>query len=207
MKKLSLGFLFLFLMQFPQIAYTQSLEIMPGTERFFADVQFLKFFDQQYKVSIFSRTRLTTSYSGEQTNLFSGAYLNYTAFKGFGPSIVGRVSSFSAGVDVGIHYVKSNEKLTVFALPTIQLQETLSYSWFSIVRFTPSIQENWKLYSSLELFSNFNQAGHAFSVQRIRLGLMRKGYAYGLGVNVTETGRKVVLQDSNWGVFLRKSFN
>ena len=39
----------------------------------------------------------------DNSNLFSGAYLNYTTRHGIGASLVGKIASSGAGVDGGLH--------------------------------------------------------------------------------------------------------
>lgn len=184
----------------------QSFEFMPGIERIFVDAQYLKFLDKDYKFSLFSRSRATAEYDQPVTDLFTGAYVNYTTKSGFGASVIGRISSFNAGIDAGLHFFKANETFMVFALPSININNELLYSWFSIMRFTPHINEKWKLYTSLELFSAFIQQGHLSSVQRIRLGIDRQGYQFGLAVNIAERGNNLKDTDTNPGIFLRKQF-
>ena len=178
---------------------------MPGTERIFVDAQWLKTFDEEQKWSLFSRSRATVDYE-ENTNLFVGAYLNYTTKSGFGGTLVGRISTLSAGGDAGIHYFKVKDSFLIYALASIQLQSELAYSWFSILRFTPSLSDRWKLYSSLELFSNFRSDGHVASVQRVRIGLDQKGYQFGLAINLSGLGNDYGMTDTNPGIFLRKQF-
>ena len=183
----------------------QSLELMPGTERVFADAQWLKTFDSENRWSLFSRARATADYDGN-TNLFMGAYLNYTTPSGFGGTIVGRISSFEAGADAGIHFFKANSKFLIYALASVALQSDFAASWFSIMRFTPQLDDRWKLYSSLELFTRFTSEGHSASVQRIRLGVDRKGYQFGLAANLSGLGREYETTDFNPGIFFRKQF-
>ena len=63
----------LFFLSLSNFFFAQSLEIMAGDQRIFADVQWLKFIDTPKQWSIFSRTRATVDYEN-QTNLFSGAF-------------------------------------------------------------------------------------------------------------------------------------
>ena len=183
----------------------QSLEIMPGTERIFADAQWLKFFDEKQKWSLFSRARATVDYDNN-TNLFLGGYLNYTTSSGFGGTVVGRISSLGAGGDVGAHFFRASNKFIVYALASVAINSELGYSWFSIMRYTPPLGEKWKLYTSLELFSNFNAQGHVASVQRLRAGADINGYQFGLGLNLAGFGQMYENTDVNPGVFIRKQF-
>ena len=168
------------------------------------DAQYLKFFDEGRRVSLFSRARATTAYNEQNTDLFTGAYLNYTTRSGFGGTFLGRISSRSSGVDIGVHYFKASKTFMVYALHAINLNDELLYSWFSIIRFTPWLKENWKLYSSLELFSAFGTIGHLSSVQRIRLGMDTKGYQFGLALNLNHS--RFAETDINPGIFFRRQF-
>lgn len=182
----------------------QSFEVMPGLERIFMDAQYLKFFDEEHQVSLFSRARATAEYTEQSTNLFTGAYLNYTTKKGLGATFLGRVSTLGSGMDVGIHYFKASSSFMVYALPSINLNKDLLYSWFSIIRYTPSIGGSWKLYTSLELFSAFDALGHLGSVQRLRVGADQKGYQVGFALNLGES--RMSEMDINPGIFFRKQF-
>jgi hypothetical protein len=183
----------------------QSFELMPGTERIFIDAQWLKTFDEERKWSLFSRSRATVD-NDENTNLFTGAYVNYTTKSGFGGTVVGRISSLGAGGDAGIHFFKAKASFMIYALASVDISSAFAYSWFSIVRYTPKLNNKWRLYSSLELFSNFNTDGHVASVQRIRAGLDRNGYQFGLALNLSALGQDYSATDSNPGIFLRKQF-
>lgn len=165
----------------------QSLEIMVGHEGLFADAQWLKFLDEKKHVSIFSRTRATVNYEN-QTNLFSGAYLNYTLKNGLGASLVGKIGNSGAGADAGIHIFTAKKNWMLFGLASMGLQEEFQYSWFSIFRYTPRITDEWKFYSSLELFSLFESGNHLISVQRIRLGMDYQQFQFGIASNFTEIG-------------------
>ena len=183
----------------------QSLELMSGTERIFADAQWLRTLDEDKKWSLFSRTRATVDYE-ENTNLFTGGYLNYTTPSGIGGTILGRISSQSAGSDAGVHFFKANAEVMLFALASVELSKELSYSWFSILRFIPSLSDRWKLFTGLELFTNFGEEGHVASVQRLRLGLSREGYQFGFGLNLSGIGKNYEETDTNPGIFIRKQF-
>lgn len=188
-------------------SWGQSFEFMPGTKRIFMDAQWLKTFDKERHFSLFSRSRATTEYDQNTlTDLFTGAYFNYTTQLGLGGTILGRISSRSSGVDAGLHYFKATPNLSIFALASIQLSKRLAYGWFSIIRFTPAIGEKWRLYTSLELVSNFNADGHLSSIQRIRGGFIFQGYQFGLAINLSGVGRNYQIRDENPGLFFRKSF-
>ncbi len=187
------------------LSHAQSFEVMTGTKRVFIDAQYLKFVSpENNKISLFSRARATSGYNEQVTDLFMGAYLNYTSKSGLGGTILGRISSNAAGVDLGVHYFKATKSFMIYALPSININNELLYSWFSILRFTPDLKKGWKLYTSLELFSAFKQIGHLSSVQRLRLGLTKNTYQFGLSVNISES--RFSDTDINPGLFFRKQF-
>ena len=153
---------------------------------------------------MFSRTTATIDYNNN-TSLFSGAYLNYTSKSGFGGSLVGRVTGNGASTDIGVHFSKLKSDWMLFALSSISIKSELEYSWFSIFRYTPTLKNDWKLYSGLELFTLFNQNNHVISVQRIRLGLDYHGFQFGVGGNIAHLGTDWE-SGTNIGGFIRKTF-
>lgn len=189
----------------PASAWAQSIEFMPGTERIFADIQWLKPFDDAGKWSLFSRARATVDYEN-QTDLLTGAYVNYTTTSGLGATVVGRISSRGGGGEFGVHYFRAKGSFMVYALTSIEMADNPFFAWFSIMRYTPTITEKWGLYSSLELYSSFDREGHLGSVQRIRLGLSRIHWQFGAGINLAGYGRGYENQDRNPGFFIRRQF-
>ena len=182
----------------------QSLEIMAGSDGVFMDVQYLKFIDKHKRFSVFSRSRSMTDYAGEEIDMFSGAYLNYTTQCGFGASLVGRIASSSSGVDVGLHYFKSNKTWMIYALPTIHIDDNLLYSWFSIVRYTRERSESSNWIFGYELFTAFGEDGHLSTVQRLRGGLEINGFQFGPALNhqLFESHEDKI----NFGIFIKKQF-
>ncbi len=189
----------------PIMGLSQSFELMTG-KRVFIDAQFLTVLGSAASWSMFSRARATAEYDRPTTQLFSGAYLNYTRPSGLGLSAVGRISSSGSGMDVGPHYFKATPHWMLYALPSVHLGSEWSYNWFSIFRYTPRIGEEWRLYASLELFSSFRHSIHQVSVQRLRLGVDRKNWQLGLALNLRQARLGLGQDDQNPGIFLRKSF-
>lgn len=182
----------------------QSIEFMVGDNGKFLDVQWLKFIDTSYHWSVFSRTRATADYE-DKTDLFTGAYLNYTTKTGFGLSLVGKIGSSGSGADAGIHYFKKKTKWVFFGLASAGAKSNFEYSWFSIFRYTPAISDKWKLYFSLELFTLFQDDLHLISVQRMRLGLGYKGFQFGVADNLSQTGDDFSSKN-NFGGYVGISF-
>ncbi|MEL6142260.1 MAG: hypothetical protein AAFU67_11640, partial [Bacteroidota bacterium] len=70
----------------------QSIELMPGTYALFTDVQFFEPIVPNYRLSLFSRTRIALNYDNE-ADFFSAAYANYTSPIKLGVSLVGRIGN------------------------------------------------------------------------------------------------------------------
>lgn len=187
------------------ILYTQSVELMPGNQYLFTDVQFLGNFDQGYKFTLFNRTRVQIDYD-DQVDFFSAAYLNYTTNFGLGITSIARINNQGSNIDVGIHFLKNTKNISFFGIASFSLTEDNTLSWFSILRYRPVISEQWKFYSSLELFTVLNQSGHAASIQRIRIGMDHQTYQFGLATNLLALGNKFDFFNNNYGVFIRKEF-
>ena len=196
----------IFSMALPCKSSTQSFEWMAGHQRIFLDAQYLKFFDQDRQWSLFSRSRASADYSGDQRNIFLGVYLNRSFQNGLGASMVGRISSIGTGIDLGPHWFKANKEWMIFALPSVKIADELQYQWFSISRWTPFINDNWNYYFGLELFSAFHQDQHVVSVQRLRMGAQYINYQFGMGLNNSQLGKNWGAFDHNLGIFFKTNF-
>ena len=203
MSRTTNSILFLLLIQLGLKA--QSVELMPSTEYLFADIQLLKPFDRSYRFTLFSRTRIQVDYK-EQVNFFSGAYFSYTQKNGWGTTFLSRVNNTGTGADGGIHYNRNSTNWSFFGLLAKDLTEIGGYSWFSILRYRFRLNETWKAYCSLELFTAMDDGNHIASLQRIRLGLDRADYQFGLGFNWLELGNDFLFINDTYGIFIRKEF-
>lgn len=187
-------------------AGAQSLELMAGDKGLFADIQYLRpLFGETYRFSVFARTRGTLSYENK-ANLLAAAYFNYTSKYGIGASILGNISSSNGGGGgAGINYFKVHKGLTAFVLAAVEVNVPPQYSLFSIIRYQPVLKDNWKLYTSLEVYTLVGHTGHLASVQRIRVGVDWKKLQFGPAVNLTELGNTPTYT-GNYGFFVRREF-
>ena len=160
--------------------------------------------DSRFRNSVFSRTRARIDYGEDSPDFFSGLYLNHTFNSGLGLSVLGRINNRAADIDIGPHFYKQTKNLSFFGLLTFSLTDWGVYSWFSILRYRPSLNNMLKLYSSFELFIAMDQSNHLASTQRLRLGLDYQTYQFGLALNLTEFGNKFEFVNNNFGVFVRK---
>ena len=180
---------------------------MTGAKRLFFDVKYIKIFDGHKNLSLLSRTRANAEYDGQKAaDLFTGTYLNYSLKAGFGGTLVGRISSTGSGFDIGVHYFKASSKFFAYILPAVQIKDELLFTYLTFLRYSPMLKKDWKVNSSLELFSAFNNGGHLKSLQRVRLGVGKKGYSFGLAIDFVEKGKSLEDLDTNPGVFVQRQF-
>lgn len=204
MKRIILSLLFAAL--FSNSSQAQSLEIMAGQRGLFADIQYLKpLFGDTYRFSVFARTRGTLSYENK-ANILAATYFNYTSKYGIGASVLGSLSSSNGGGGgAGINYFKVHKALTVFILTAVEINKPPEYSFFSIIRYKPKLKGDWKLYTSLELYTLVGETGHLASVQRARVGVDWKNLQFGPAANLTELGNTPTYT-GNYGFFVRREF-
>jgi hypothetical protein len=187
-------------------SHAQNFELMTGTKRLFFDFKYIKIIEARPNVSLLHRTRANAEYDAQPADLFTGTYLNYSLKGGIGPSLAGRISSAGSGFDVGVHYFKASRKFFVYTLPSVQIKDEFFFSWLTFLRFSPMLNEEWVLNTSLELFTAFNSERHLKSLQRVRLGTGKKGFLLGLAIDFVETGDSLEKVDANPGVFVQKQF-
>ena len=151
---------------------------MPGTERIFIDAQWLKAFDADRHWTLFSRSRATVDYDAKYRTcspvLISiirpgagcGRYLARADIFFRAPGWMEACTSFKANERncSCMHWspFSSNPNLPTPGSPFCRYPSC-------------SLNDRWKLYTSLELFSNFQyRRGMLASVQRIQ-GWVRPG--------------------------------
>lgn len=197
---------FILLIFIQQQSKAQSLEITVGNQNVFANVQWFKFIDTTGHWSIFTRGIANINYEGN-TDLFLGGYFNYTSKIGLGATIVSRIGTFDSGGDIGGHFLKNGKdwSIAIFATVGIGLAQQLQYTIFSNLQYRPKISKKVNLYTNLELYSQFNNWGHVYSIQRFRVGLSWKSWQIGAAADFIEIDNAFLL-NYNIGGFLRKEF-
>lgn len=185
----------------------QSIELMPASRGIQLDVQWFKTLDTSYRWSILNRSLAFISYDGTP-DLFSGTYLNYTTKSGFGGTLVGRIGSSSSGGNIGVHFLKGGKNWSVFSFATagIGTDRAMEYNIFAVFQFRPKLSKTVNLYTSAEAFSVFNNTGHGYSIQRLRLGIDWKTWQIGFASDFSEFGTQLQFFTVNIGGFLRREF-
>ena len=183
----------------------QSLEVMAGRQGLMVDVQWLEAFEGAPGWSLFSRTTAQVD-TAANTTFYTGGFLNYSLPMGLGATLVGTVTPAGASGDAGVHFAKGGPEWMLFTLLATDLAREWGVWSFTILRYQPKINEDWRGYSSLELFSHLNGLGHTYSTQRVRLGAGYRGIQTGVALNLVGLGPEYQTVPAHLGLFLRKQF-
>ena len=103
----------------------------------------------------------------------------------------------------GVQYVKPGKRWFVLVAPRVNLESDVSYSIFSILRYTRGAEGRPRLYIALQALNAFDAQRHIRSYQWTRIGADVRGTQFGLAVNLDEAGPNPRVNASA-GVFVRR---
>lgn len=194
------------------------VEVFGGDKKASFDLMFFKFFKNKEgkngKFLFFSRERAVVDYKQTATaNLpqfgFTEAIsYNHPALKGIAPVLVGQVLNRGTFAKTGVQYAHVSKTLTVFGWSVIGLKKKPDVDLFLLLRYTPKLGEKWHLYTQAEFVNAFptDETALFTFTQRLRLGLKKADWQFGLGGDFTALGRQDFNSSQNTGVFLRHEF-
>lgn len=194
------------------------VEVFLGDKKASFDLMFFKFFknkaDQNSKFLFFSRERAVVNYQQTTTSnlpLFGfteAVSYNHRALKGFAPVLVGQVLNGGTFAKTGIQYARISKTITLFGWSVVSLKTNPDVDFFLLLRFTPKLNGHWRLFSQLELINALptEKTGYFSFNQRVRLGLKRKEWQFGLGADFSSIGRGRYANTQNTGGFIRHEF-
>lgn len=197
-------------------------ELFGGHQRSTVDLMFFKFLktktvnseNHKDRLLFFNRNRASIDYrmtSSEylpQFGFTEALSYNHEKLKGFAPVLVGQVISWGVYAKAGVQFAHIKKNFTVFTWMVSELKSEPDLDYFLLLRYTPSLSTHWNFFSQLESVNAFpTDARKSFNfTQRIRLGLQRHTYQFGLGLDMSETGRNTYNTFYNAGLFLRHEF-
>jgi hypothetical protein len=194
------------------------VEIFSGDKKLSFDLLFFKYFKNQAgqnsKFLFFSRERAVMDY--QQTSSSNLPQFGFTealsyqhqALKGFAPVLVGQVLNRGTFAKAGLQYAHVSKMLTLFGWSVLSLDHKADVDLFLLLRYTPKLGEKWSLFSQAELINALptdKTANYTFT-QRLRLGLKKEAWQFGLGSDFSAMGRGPYTQTQNLGLFLRHEF-
>jgi hypothetical protein len=193
------------------IAHAQSVETYAGHKRAGVDLLWYKFMKnesgKQLPLLFFSRTRASTDWDNSPAAFGVTSALSYNFKNGVG--IVAVASFLNGGFTpkTGVQLVKAKGDFLFFGWLVADLKKKGSVDLFGLLRYTPKLNADWRLFSQAELFPVFNPDAEVWSLtQRIRLGAKYHTWAAGFMADFNQTGKGDFAKTKNIGGFLRHDF-
>lgn len=153
----------------------------------------------------------TASYDYDTRKVNPGIYqsLNYYGGNNWGTSAGLYISDEDVMPSLGLAYVKETRTLGINLFPAATYSfdtGKFGFGLYTLVEYTPKLNEKLNFYSMLMVESDFSFQEHQASSQIIRLGIEnRKKMQFGIGSNISQTG-STFETDINFGLFIGKKF-
>ncbi|MBK8702258.1 MAG: hypothetical protein IPN33_00680 [Saprospiraceae bacterium] len=185
---------------------TISVEEFVGDQRQFLQLMVNKVFVEKKKVGLLSISSYAANYKDiTSDNEFQNTTLIYhRVFKGIG---INSGTSFTSieGLKnfVGLQYVHQSKKLSLIYMPSYYFINTHKISNFALIEYKPAINENWSVYTRLQMHYNHDleNGNHFRSYVYSRLGFSYKYFSFGLAHNFDRYGENKIVKN-NYGIFL-----
>lgn len=186
-------------------------EGLAGNDYLFYQHLIAKKFSAQSRFGLMHIANVTNRYQtdpkkgGRPNELMNQAYLTTRMSNAF-TLLTGMFYTNNTGIraSAGIQYAKPFRTGLVVLVPRVDIEHRGSIEMMAMVEYQPVIKNSVKLYTRLQVMSNYGAYQHNRSYQRIRLGIDIKGTQVGLGLNMDEYGRESRIY-LNGGVFIRKA--
>lgn len=193
------------------IAKAQSVETYAGHKRAGVDLMWFKFFAKQNSEKtpflFFSRNRASTDWDNAPTAFGSTNAVSYNLKNGVGLVAVGSFLNAGFTPKAGVQYVKMKGDFLFFGWLVADLKEKGNVDLFGLFRWQPKLNEQWRLFSQLELFPVYNPENKFWSLtQRLRLGAKSHAWTAGILADFNQSGKVGFTKMKNMGVFLRHDF-
>lgn len=186
---------------------TVFVEEMIGDKRQFLQLMVNKVFVEKTKIGLLSISSYAADY---KDNLGNNEFQNtsliyYHLFKGISINSGASFTSVEGLKNfVGLHYMCQSEKFSLIYMPSYYFTNSHKISNFALIEYKPSINENWSVYSRIQLHYNHDlkKGNHFRSYAYSRLGLTYKYFSFGLAHNFDCYGANKNAKN-NYGVFLK----
>jgi hypothetical protein len=201
------------------VAFAQiPVEVFVGHKKSTVDIMFFKFIKNKAghnsKILFFNRNRASIDYAmTATTNLpqfgFTEAFsYNHQKLKGFAPVVVASILNRGVYPKAGIQFAKIKKEYTIFSWVVSETLKEPNIDFFFLGRYTPKLTDKLNLFTQIELVNAFptvEQNNFSFT-QRFRLGLKLKEFQFGVGLDLTKSGRVGFTKTENVGSFFRYEF-
>jgi hypothetical protein len=194
------------------------VEVFAGHKRATFDIMFFKFFkNKESKNSnwlFFNRNRVSVDYRVNGSNYlpqfgFTEAIsYNHPSLKGIAPVAVAQVLNNGVYAKLGIQYAFIKKDFTIFTWLVSQTTAKPDIDHFVLLRYTPKISNSIDLFTQLESLqahpTDLNKLRNF--VQRVRLGIQKNLFQFGLSGDFSQVGRSNITTSQNIGIFIRYEF-
>lgn len=200
----------LFLFFFYSISYAQLQSQLYASNK---ESELLGIFDKDFssntKWNYFISATLAYNYDSKDLGAELYNNLNYKLIDNWGVSLGANITKDAVTPLLGVAYTKEYKDFGINFFPAINYSfdaEEIGYGFYSLMEYTPKINDKFNFYSMLILESDFSDGKHEASNQILRLGLLTsKKLQFGIGSNISQFGDNFEY-DANFGVFIGKQF-
>lgn len=186
---------------------TVFVEEMIGDKRQFLQLIVNKIFAEKKKIGLLSISSYAADY---KDNLSNNEFQNTTLiyhhlFKGISINSGASFTSVEGLRNfVGLQYMYQSKTFSLIYMPSYYFINSHKISNFALIEYKPVINDNWSVYSLLQLHYNHDleNGNHFRSYAYSRLGLTFKHFSFGLAHNFDRYGANKNTKD-NYGIFLK----
>jgi hypothetical protein len=193
-------------------------EVFAGNKKASVDVLFFKWFKNHNEKNtpwlLFNRSRgvmdyeQTTTQNLPQMGIVNSISYNLPQLKGVAPVINATILNRGVLGRAGVQFYKRKNAITLFTWLVYDIVDNEVVDFYVLTRYEPKLTEKWSIFSQLELINAFSveaNGGNAH-VQRIRLGLKRNLWQFGLGADNSQINNSDFFMNNNAGIFIRHEF-
>lgn len=185
-------------------------EALAGNDYLFYQHYLAKKFTAQSRFGVMHIANIITRYEqdpkrgGKPNELMNQAYLTTKITQRL-TLLTGMFYNNVTGIRaaIGMQYALPFKNGLWVLVPRADLQHHGSAEMMSMLEFQPLLAKKVKLYTRLQVMTNYGPWQHNRSYQRIRLGVTIKHTQLGLGLNIDEYGKAPETR-FNTGIFVRK---
>lgn len=175
------------------------------------ETEVLGIFDKDFmtKWNYFASGTVSYEYESKKWNAELYQNLNYYIGRNWGISGGVHVSAEDVMPSLGFAFIKEKGDFGINLYPALTYSfdgKKMGFGLYTLMEYTPRINERFSLYSMLIIDSDFSFKEHQMSNQVIRLGIeTQKKMQFGIGSTVSQTGNNFETT-IDFGIFIGKKF-
>ena len=194
------------------------VEVFGGQKKSTLDIMFFRFIKKNDQTNspwlYFHRNRATADYRMTTTNYLpvlsstEAISWNHQSLKGIAPVFTLQFLQRGLFPKAGVQYALTKEKITVFTWLVYGIKNNTDPDYFLLLRYSPKLTQTTKLFTQLELVNSFafkKERQYNF-IQRARIGITKRKWNLGAGIDLQQTGRTQFEKTANPGLFIRHEF-